>query len=93
MSGQSDIAIRPIKQLALVELQSIISGYTSPARYRVLREESDGSASFRLDLVALPYVKRYDPSSQWIGKPVFVVVYLTIVALVVRQRIGELSQV
>jgi hypothetical protein len=38
------------------------------------------------------YVKRYDPSSEWIGKPVFVVVDLTIVALVVRQGIGELSQ-
>jgi hypothetical protein len=37
------------------------------------------------------YVKRYDPSSEWIGKSVLVVVDLTIVALALPGRIGNWS--
>jgi ribosomal protein S18 acetylase RimI-like enzyme len=52
--------IRPLLRLERAELEAVITGYTSPARYRVHREESDEAASFRLELVNQPYVKRFD---------------------------------
>ncbi len=54
------IAIRTLVRLDRAELEAVITGYSSPARYRVHREESDEAASFRLELVAQPYVKLPD---------------------------------
>lgn len=54
------IEVRPLLRLERAELEAVITGYMSPARYRVYREESDDAASFRLERVNQPYVKRFD---------------------------------
>lgn len=56
------IDIRPLTQLSMDDLRSVITGYVSPARYRVQKIESDQLTSFSLELIQLeiPYIKRDD---------------------------------
>ena len=56
------IDIRPLTQVSDDDLRRIITGYTSPARYRVLKTESAQLTTFSLELVQLetPYIKRDD---------------------------------
>jgi streptothricin acetyltransferase len=55
--------ILPLTNLHADDLHRLIAGYTSPARYRVQRTESDELTSFTLELETLdtPYVKPYEP--------------------------------
>jgi len=54
--------IRPLRELDEDALRRLVSGYTSPAVFRVSREESDRHLVFALQRVSLPspYHKRYD---------------------------------
>jgi ribosomal protein S18 acetylase RimI-like enzyme len=56
------IDIRPLTQISADELRRVITGYISPARYRVLKSESEQLTTFSLELVQLqtPYIKRDD---------------------------------
>lgn len=56
------IDIQPLAGLEPDDFNRIVTGYVSPARYRVRKTESDTGAAFILELVQLetPYVKRYD---------------------------------
>lgn len=57
------IAIKPLGPLSAVELDELIAGYTSDAKYRVTMTQGDGQFSFTLALAHLPtpFVKRYEP--------------------------------
>jgi ribosomal protein S18 acetylase RimI-like enzyme len=57
------IDIRPLTELSTEDLHRIIVGYVSPARYRVLKTETDELTNFTLELVQLttPYVKHDYP--------------------------------
>jgi ribosomal protein S18 acetylase RimI-like enzyme len=57
------IAIRPLTQLDPADLARLMTGYTSPARYRVDKAESAERFTLALELEPLtqPYVKRWDP--------------------------------
>jgi ribosomal protein S18 acetylase RimI-like enzyme len=54
------IEIRTLEQITAEDLRRIVVGYTSPARYRVLKSETVEKTIFTLELVQLdtPYVKR-----------------------------------
>jgi GNAT superfamily N-acetyltransferase len=56
------IDIRPLTKVGGDDLRRIITGYISPARYRVHKSESDQQTTFSLELVQLdtPYIKRDD---------------------------------
>jgi ribosomal protein S18 acetylase RimI-like enzyme len=56
------IEIRPLTQLGMDDLRRLITGYVSPARYRVHKTESEQLTTISLELVQLetPYIKRDD---------------------------------
>lgn len=55
--------IRPLEQLTMEDVERLITGYRSPARYHVHKIESDEVTVFTLELMQLsePYIKRYEP--------------------------------
>jgi ribosomal protein S18 acetylase RimI-like enzyme len=55
-------SIRPLAALTRADLERLIAGYTSPAKYAVTKIETETHVSVQLDLVTLPspYVKGYD---------------------------------
>jgi ribosomal protein S18 acetylase RimI-like enzyme len=57
------IEIRPLTRLNPAALQTVISGYASPARFAVSRIESSEETAITLRLVPLeqPYIRRYEP--------------------------------
>jgi GNAT superfamily N-acetyltransferase len=56
------IEIRLLAELNPDDLRRLATGYTSPAKYRVSKTESDQQVTFTLELVPLqqPYIKHYD---------------------------------
>ena len=56
------IEIRQLARLNLDDLRHLVTGYTSDAKYRVNKTESDKQFTLTLELVLLsqPYLKRYD---------------------------------
>lgn len=57
------IEVRALTRFNSDDLHRLVTGYRSPAMYRVVREESTERVTFTLELTPLaePYVKRYDP--------------------------------
>jgi ribosomal protein S18 acetylase RimI-like enzyme len=58
------ILIRPLNHLNSDDLDRLVMGYTSNARYVVSKTESERQCAFTLELVPLPqpYLKRYEPA-------------------------------
>lgn len=56
------IDIRPLTQLHAADLQRLVTGYTSAAKYQIWKSETDQQFVLLVELVALPqpYHKRYD---------------------------------
>lgn len=56
------IEIRPVAELNIDDLYRLVTGYTSRAKYRISKRESDKQFSLSLALIPLaqPYLKRYD---------------------------------
>jgi streptothricin acetyltransferase len=53
--------IQPLTTVDKDTLNRIITGYVSPAKYKIIHTESDAEMVFRLELVTLetPYIKKY----------------------------------
>jgi len=58
------IEIRPLWEVTADEIRALETGYASPARYVVRRDESPGRTTITLELVPLtePFVKRWHAS-------------------------------
>lgn len=60
------IEIRPLTTFSLADFTRIASGYISPARYMVRKEESDAQTTFTLTLepLAVPYAKTWPTTAE-----------------------------
>jgi streptothricin acetyltransferase len=57
------VEIRQLNRFNPDDLSHLLTGYTSNAKYKVNKTESQGQITFSLELVPLqqPYIKRWDP--------------------------------